>query len=139
MLSLPILLLNFVFTPKNMYICISTYHSNDPKSHLTLVWLDFFPFRIHCKTIYCIYIQRQSDFSWLKTMQNILKCDCLLFQYIHTVIFLPKFLIISATVFLRTLNECFRNLWEKIGNQDSTHSSITFGQLLLKDVLSHFL
>lgn len=74
----------------------------------------------------------------IKNNANILKCDCLFFQHIHTVI-LPEFLTISATV-LRTLNYCFENLWENTGNQNSIHSSITFGQLqvLLKGVFSHF-
>lgn len=67
----------------------------------------FFPFRIHCKIIYCIYIQWE-NICWVKMMQNILKCDCLLFQYIHTIIFLPEFLTISATV-LRSSNECFES------------------------------
>lgn len=37
MLFLPSLRLNFVFPPNNIYICISIYHSRDPKSHFTLV------------------------------------------------------------------------------------------------------
>lgn len=86
----------------------------------------FFPFRIHCKSIYCIYIQWE-NICWVKVMQNILKCDCLLFQYIHTVIFLPEFLKISATV-LRSPMNILKVLGNK-ENQNSIHSNITFGQL----------